>query len=445
MKIILEDFLSELEKKNPNEPEFIQAVQSVSEHIVPYINSQQDLLELNILERIVEPERSILFKITWIDDDGNVHVNKGYRVQMNSALGPYKGGLRFHPSVNLSILKFLAFEQTFKNSLTGLSLGSGKGGADFDPRGRSEREIMRFCQAFIAELHRHIGAELDVPAGDIGVAEREVGFMFGKYKQLSNEFTGVLTGKGQSWGGSKIRKEATGYGVIYFLDLMLKERGDTLKGKRVCISGAGNVARGAAYKAIELGAKVLTLSNINGTLYDPEGFTKEMIDYVENFKLSGKTDLKDFAKKYHAQYLESKKPWSIPNDIAIPCATQNEVNEQDANQLIEHGCHYVIEGANMPCDLDAVGLFNKHKISYAPGKAANAGGVAVSGLEMAQNKLGYGWTAEEVDSKLKEIMDTIHSTCVQYGKEDGYVNYEKGADIGGFVKVADAMKAQGVL
>lgn len=445
MSIQLNDFIEQLKEKNPNEPEFVQSVKNVAEHIIPYVNSRPDLLELNILDRIVEPERSILFRVTWMDDQGNVQVNKGYRVQMNSALGPYKGGLRFHPSVDLSIMKFLAFEQTFKNSLTGISLGSGKGGADFDPRGRSTNEIMRFCQSFVSELYRHIGAELDVPAGDIGVGEREIGYIFGQYKKLSNEFTGVITGKGVSWGGSRVRKEATGYGVIYFLNLVLHENRDGLKGKKVCISGAGNVARGAAHKAIELGARVLTMSNMHGTLYKPEGFTYELIDKLEDYKLSGGRDLRAFGDEHGIEFLEDKKPWEIACDIALPCATQNEVGGDDARTLASNGCAYIIEGANMPCDSEALKVIQAKGITHAPGKASNAGGVSVSGLEMAQNKLGYGWTSEEVDAKLKEIMQTIHSTCARYGKENGRINYEKGADIGGFIKVADAMKAQGVL
>ncbi len=451
MKLNLDEFVKRIEEKNPNEPEFVQSVKAVAANIIPYVNERNDLLELNILERLVEPERSILFQVTWVDDSGTVHVNKGYRVQMSSSLGPYKGGLRFHPSVNLSIMKFLAFEQTFKNSLTGLSLGSGKGGADFDPTDRSDLEIMRFCQAFVSELYRHIGAELDVPAGDIGVSEREVGYMFGKYKKLRNEFTGVITGKGPSWGGSLVRKEATGYGVIYFLELMLKRNDEELKGQRICISGAGNVSRGAAHKAIESGAKVLAVSNINGTLYDSDGFTKEMIDELEAFKAAGKRDLKEFASKHNLEYIEKSKPWSIECDVALPCATQNELEEKDAQELIKNGCRYVVEGANMPSTADAIRVFRDNSINYAPGKAANAGGVAVSGLEMAQNKLGYSWTSEEVDGRLKDIMRTIHDTCVRYGKsedsksEGGEVDYVKGADIGGFVKVADAMKAQGIL
>lgn len=445
MSIDKQIFLKQLHQNNPHEPEFIQAVQSVSEYLIPYLNTREDLLHLKILERLIEPDRMIVFKITWTDDKSDIQVNKGYRVQMNSVLGPYKGGIRFHPSVNPSILKFLAFEQTLKNSLTGLSLGGAKGGADFDPRGRSDAEIMRFCQAYMSELSRHIGAELDVPAGDIGVSEREIGYMFGQYRKLKNEFNGVITGKGVNWGGSNIRKEATGYGLIYFLTMMLSGSQDSLEGKRVCISGAGNVARGAAYKAIELGATVLALSNIDGTIYYEHGFTKEIINSLEVFKSAGNTDLSTFAAAHEIDFLPGKKPWAIPCDIALPCATQNELNEEDALSLTNNNCYYVVEGANMPCDKAAIKVFHEKKIHYAPGKAANAGGVAVSGLEMAQNKLGYSWSAEKVDNMLQEIMKTIYDTCVFYGKDEEYINYEKGADIGGFVKVAEGMKAQGVL
>ena len=437
----LTSFLDYVAKHNPNQPEFLQAVEEIVTDVVPYVTANApELLKIKLLERMVEPERTVSFRVVWTDDRNNIQVNRGYRVQMNSALGPYKGGLRFSPTVNLSILKFLAFEQTFKNSLTGLPLGSGKGGADFDPRDKSDTEIMRFCQAFMSELYRHIGAETDVPAGDIGVGEREIGYLFGQYKRLQNNFTGVLTGKGPSWAGSFIRPEATGFGLLYFVERMLYEAGNSLKGKVVAISGAGNVAYHAALKAIALGAKVITLSNSTGTIYDKNGFSVEKLDYV----ISLKRNLQDYTKRYPAEFHPDKKPWAFKCDIALPCATQNELDAQDALQLIENGCICVAEGANMPCTLDAVKVIQKAKIGYAPGKASNAGGVAVSGLEMSQNRVGQQWPAEQVDTMLKKIMHDIHDTCVHYGREkNGTINYLKGANIGGFLKVASAMKAQG--
>ena len=439
-----QSFIEDVDKRNPNQPEFLQAVREIADDIVPYIEKYApDFIDLKLLERMVEPERTVSFRVVWQDDQNNIQVNRGYRVQMNSALGPYKGGLRFSPTVNLSILKFLAFEQTFKNSLTGLPLGAGKGGADFDPKGKSDNEIMRFCQSFMTELYRHIGSETDVPAGDIGVGEREIGYLFGQYKRIQNNFTGVLTGKGPTWGGSFIRPEATGFGLLYFVERMLYENEDSLKGKTVTISGAGNVAYYAAIKAISLGAKVITVSNSNGTIYDENGFTVEKLDFVNSLK----RNLQEYTTRYPgAAYHAGKKPWEFKCDIALPCATQNELNEEDAKLLIKNGCICIAEGANMPSTENAVKEILKSKILYAPGKAANAGGVAVSGLEMSQNRIGQQWTAEEVDSKLKKIMHDIHDTCLHYGKDkNGRTNYMKGANIGGFVKVATAMRAQGLV
>lgn len=443
MSSYFESFIDYVTVRNPNQPEYLQAVREVTEDIIPYMEANAvDLIDAKLLERISEPERVISFRVVWMDDDNNVQVNRGYRVQMNSALGPYKGGLRFSPTVDLSVLKFLAFEQTFKNSLTGLPLGAGKGGADFDPKGKSDNEIMRFCQSFMTELFRHIGADTDVPAGDIGVGEREIGYLFGQYKRLRNNFTGVLTGKGPAWGGSFIRPEATGFGLLYFVERMFYETQNTLKGKTVAISGAGNVAYYAALKAISLGAKVVTISNSNGTIYDEHGFSQEKLDYVNTLK----RNLEAYTTRFPAEYHEGKKPWQFACDIALPCATQNELDEQDVRQLLKNGCICIAEGANMPCTELAVKAILKSKILYAPGKAANAGGVAVSGLEMSQNRVGQQWTADKVDGKLKKIMQEIHDTCVHYGKDkNGVINYLKGANIGGFVKVADAMRAQGVV
>ena len=446
MEKIIKQFLSEVNQKNQNEPEFMQAVTEVAETVIPYIVSQDIYYGQNILLRMVEPERVVSFRVAWIDDNEEIQVNRGYRIEMNSAIGPYKGGLRFHPSVNLSILKFLAFEQVFKNALTTLPMGGGKGGSDFDPKGKSDTEVMRFCQSFMTELFRHIGPNKDIPAGDIGVGGREIGYLFGQYKRLKNEFSGVLTGKGVSWGGSLIRPEATGYGVVYFIDEMLKASNQGLKGKSVVISGSGNVAQYATEKCINMGAKVLTLSDSSGYIYDKEGIGKEKLEYLMELKNVKRDRISAYVKKYpKAQFHADKNPWSVVCDIAIPCATQNELKVDDAKILIKNGCKTVGEGANMPCTADAVNLFLENKILYAPGKASNAGGVAVSGLEMAQNSLKYTWSREVVDGKLKEIMSDIHSSCVKYGASKGHVNYVKGANIAGFVKVADAMLAQGVV
>lgn len=438
------NFIDYVESQNPHEPEFLQAVTEVVEDLIPYINEHHpEYADLKILERLVEPERVVSFRVAWVDDQNNVQVNKGYRVQMNSAIGPYKGGLRFSPTVNLSILKFLAFEQVFKNALTSLPIGGGKGGSNFDPKGKSDNEIMRFCQAFMTELYRHIGSETDVPAGDIGVGGREIGYLFGQYKRIQNNFTGVLTGKGVQWGGSYIRPEATGYGLLYFVQNIFENENDTLDGKVVAISGAGNVAYYAAEKALSFGAKVITLSNSTGTIYDKDGFTHEKLTYIA--KLG--RNLESFPEKYpSATFHAGEKPWQFACDIALPCATQNELNEADAKQLIANGCTCVAEGANMPSTAEAIKVFHQAKIAYAPGKAANAGGVAVSGLEMSQNSIGQQWNSAKVDDRLKAIMENIYKTCVRYGKEkDGYINYLKGANLGGFIKVAEAMKAQGVL
>ena len=396
--------------------------------------------------RMVEPERVLMFRVNWVDDNGEIQVNRGYRIQMNSAIGPYKGGLRFHPTVNLSILKFLALEQVFKNSLTTLPMGAGKGGSDFDPKGKSDGEVMRFCQSFMTELYRYIGPNTDVPAGDIGVGGREIGYMFGQYKKLKKEFSGVLTGKGLSWGGSLIRPEATGYGAVYFAENMLKHVSDSIKGKTVTISGSGNVAQYAAEKCLHLSAKVISMSDSSGTIFDKEGIDKEKLAYIMNLKNNERGRISEYTKKYpNAKFLKNKTPWDIPCDIALPCATQNELKEKDAKSLINNGCICVSEGANMPCVPGAIKVFKAHKILYAPGKASNAGGVAVSGLEMAQNSLRYSWSRDEVDSKLQEIMNDIHASCLTHGQEKGWVDYEKGANIAGFIKVADAMLAQGIV
>jgi glutamate dehydrogenase (NADP+) len=447
MKKIIEDFLDLVKVRNGQEPEFMQAVQEVAETVIPYIVKHDIYHGKNILLRMVEPERAITFRVNWVDDQGEIQVNRGYRIQMNSAIGPYKGGLRFHPTVNMSILKFLAFEQVFKNSLTTLPMGGGKGGSDFDPKGKSDGEIMRFCHAFMSELFRHIGPQTDVPAGDIGVGAREIGFLFGMYKKLRNEFTGVLTGKGLSWGGSLIRPEATGYGNVYFAQCMLDTKNDTFKGKKVVISGSGNVAQYAAEKTLHLGGKVLTLSDSSGYIYDQEGINKERLAHVMELKNVKRGRIAEYVKKYpKAKFVEGKTPWEIACDIALPCATQNELNGDDAKMLLKNGCICVSEGANMPSTIEAITVFQKARILFAPGKASNAGGVATSGLEMTQNSLRYNWTREEVDKKLMEIMVDIHKSCIAYGKqEDGYVDYVKGANIAGFVKVADAMLSQGVV
>ena len=433
--------------KNPGENEFHQAVREVVESVAPMIVENPQLLKLKVMERIVEPERVVMFRVPWVSDSGEVMINKGYRIQMNSAIGPYKGGVRFHPSVNLSILKFLAFEQTFKNSLTTLPMGGGKGGSDFDPKGKSDMEVMRFCQSFITELYRHIGPDTDVPAGDIGVGGREVAYMFGQYKRLANEFTGTFTGKGLSFGGSLIRPEATGYGACYFGQAMLATRGESYKGKTVAISGSGNVAQYAAQKATALGAKVVTLSDSNGFIYDPDGIDEEKLKYVFLLKNVQRGRIREYAEKYpSATYTANERPWSVKCDIAMPCATQNELNAEQADMLLKNGCKCVVEGANMPTTPEAIAKFQAAKILYSPGKASNAGGVATSGLEMTQNSMRLGWSKEEVDEKLKGIMANIHSRCVEYGTEpDGYINYVKGANIAGFMKVADAMLAQGIV
>jgi glutamate dehydrogenase (NADP+) len=443
----IKSFLDLVAERNGHEPEFMQAVQEVAETVIPYI-AQHDIYNgKNILLRMVEPERVVTFRVCWVDDQGEIQVNRGYRIQMNSAIGPYKGGLRFHPTVNMSILKFLAFEQVFKNSLTTLPMGGGKGGADFDPKGKSDGEIMRFCHAFMSELFRHIGNYTDVPAGDIGVGAREIGFMFGMYKKLRNEFTGVLTGKGLSWGGSLIRPEATGYGNVYFAQSMLRTKDDSFEGKTVVISGSGNVAQYAAEKAIQLGAKVITMSDSSGYVVDSEGIDADKLAYIMELKNVKRGRISEYVKKYpSAKFVEGKTPWGEKCHIALPCATQNELNDEDARTLIANGCICVSEGANMPSTNEAIKEFHKARILFAPGKASNAGGVATSGLEMTQNSMRYSWTREEVDKKLQDIMSDIHKSCIAYGTEDdGYVDYVKGANIAGFVKVADAMLAQGVV
>ena len=447
MKEKIEGFLDLVRERNGHEPEFMQAVEEVAETVIPYIVNNDIYHGKNILLRMVEPERVISFRVCWVDDKGEIQVNRGYRVQMNSAIGPYKGGLRFHPTVNMSILKFLAFEQVFKNSLTTLPMGGGKGGSDFDPKGKSDNEIMRFCHSFMSELFRHIGPNTDIPAGDIGVGSREIGFLFGMYKKLRNEFTGVLTGKGMSWGGSLIRPEATGYGCVYFAQSMLNTKGQEIKGKTVVISGSGNVAQYAAEKVIALGGKVITLSDSSGFILDQDGINEEKLKHVMHLKNVERGRIKSYVSKYpNAQFFEGQTPWHVSCDIAMPCATQNELGGTDAKILIDNGCVCISEGANMPSTKDAIKVFHDAKILFAPGKASNAGGVATSGLEMTQNSLRYNWTREEVDAKLKEIMNQIHDSCIEFGKnEDGYIDYVKGANIAGFVKVADAMLAQGVV
>tara|TARA_B000000477_G_scaffold43621_1_gene37079 strand:- start:94 stop:1437 length:1344 start_codon:yes stop_codon:yes gene_type:complete len=447
MKRKIDAFLKIVRKRDGHEPEFMQAVEEVAETVIPYIIENDIYHGKNILMRMCEPERAITFRVSWMDDKGEIWVNRGYRIQMNSAIGPYKGGLRFHPSVNMSILKFLAFEQVFKNSLTTLPMGGGKGGSDFDPKGRSESEIMRFCQAFMTELYRHIGPDTDVPAGDIGVGGREIGYMYGQYRKLANEFTGVLTGKGITWGGSLIRPEATGYGTVYFAQDMLASVNDGIKGKKVVISGSGNVAQYAAEKILHFGGKVLTMSDSSGYIYDSSGINEEKLKFIMYLKNVQRGRISEYVKKYpKAVFKKGKTPWTVPCDMALPCATQNELNEEDAKKLVANGCKCVSEGANMPSTKGAVDFFIKSKILYAPGKASNAGGVATSGLEMTQNSLRYNWSREEVDEKLREIMLSIHNSCIEHGKQkNGYVNYVKGANIAGFVKVADAMIAQGVI
>ncbi len=443
---MLSQFMSELERRNGGEVEFQQAVREVAETIFPFIADFPRYREAALFERLVEPERTLMFRVAWVDDKGDVQVNRGYRVQFSSAIGPYKGGLRFHPSVNLSILKFLGFEQIFKNSLTGLPLGGGKGGSDFDPKGKSDAEVMRFCQSFMTELYRHVGADTDVPAGDIGVGGREIGFLFGQYKRLANEFTGVLTGKGHGWGGSLMRPEATGYGAVYFAVEMLKTRGETMSQKSIIISGSGNVAQGVAQKALALGAKVLTMSDSDGYIFDKEGMNEEKLAFIMQLKNEKRGRIKEYATKFGARYVEGAAPWGEKADLVFPCATQNELDIAGAERLIENKVIAVIEGANMPTTIEATSMLHEAGILFAPGKASNAGGVATSGLEMSQNSQRLYWTAEEVDARLKEIMQNIHTTCITYGDDGkGNVNYVKGANIGGFVRVADAMLAQGVI
>ena len=441
----LDEFMQGLIKRNPGEIEFHQAVEEVAASVIPFINEHPQYVENRILERMTEPDRTIIFRVCWEDDEGNVRTNRGYRIQFNNAIGPYKGGLRFHPSVNLSILKFLGFEQTFKNSLTTLPMGSGKGGADFNPKGKSEREIMRFCQAFMTELSKHIGENVDVPAGDIGVGAREISYMFGQYKRLKNEFTGVLTGKALEFGGSLIRKEATGYGCAYFMEEMLKHQGDAIKGKSCLVSGSGNVAQFCAQKIMHLGGNVLTLSDSSGFIHDPDGLNEEKLDYIIDLKTNRRGRISEFAEKFKCKFHKDKRPWSIKADLAFPCATQNELELPDAKLLIKNGCRAVAEGANMPTTKDAIDAFHKAKIIFSPGKASNAGGVSVSGLEMTQNSIRLSWQREELEERLKTIMHDIHQQCVNYGTEKDHVDYIKGANIAGFVKVAEAMVAYGVI
>jgi glutamate dehydrogenase (NADP+) len=440
-----EEFMAGIKAKNPHEPEFHQAVAEVAESLGHFLEKNPKYQEAKILERIAEPERVIMFRVPWMGDKGEVQLNRGYRIEMNSAIGPYKGGLRFHPSVNLSILKFLAFEQVFKNSLTTLPMGGGKGGSDFDPKEKTDNEVMRFCQSFMNELFRHIGADTDVPAGDIGVGSREIGYLYGQYKKLRNEFTGVFTGKGLSWGGSLIRPEATGYGCVYFVQEMLKTRGESLKGKVCVVSGSGNVAQYTAEKLIELGSKVVTLSDSSGYIYDEDGIDRKKLVFVMELKNVQRGRIKECVKKFGCKYFEDQRPWGVKCDLAFPSATQNEIEEVDAKSLVKNGCIAVGEGANMPSSPQAIEVFQKAKILYAPGKAANAGGVATSGLEMSQNSMRLSWSREEVDRRLREIMIAIHEQCARYGKEAGYINYVNGANIAGFVKVADAMLAQGLV
>jgi glutamate dehydrogenase (NADP+) len=444
LDVQVNEFMAKVIARNQGETEFHQAVKEVVESLMPFLEENPEYKFAKVLERMTEPERVIMFRIPWFDDKGNIQINRGFRIEMNSAIGPYKGGLRFHPTVNLGILKFLAFEQAFKNSLTTLPMGGGKGGSDFDPKGKSDNEVMRFCQSFMTELQRHIGPNTDVPAGDIGVGGREIGYMFGQYKRIRNEFTGILTGKGLEWGGSLIRPEATGYGAVYFASEMLNTKNDSFKGKTVAISGSGNVAQYAVEKVLELGGKVVTLSDSSGTIYDPNGIDEEKLRYVMELKNIKRGRISEYAEKYSVSYFEGKRPWSVQCDIALPCATQNEIDMDDAKTLVKNGCTVVSEGANMPSTPEAVEVFLEAKILFGPGKAANAGGVAVSGLEMTQNSMRLSWTREEVDGRLQDIMKNIHETCVKHGKDEtGFVNYVIGANIGGFIKIANAMMAQG--
>ncbi len=445
MSEALAKFMEKVKAKDPGQPEFHQAVYEVAESLMPFIEANPKYQKAKILERMVEPERVILFRVPWVDDKGEVQVNRGYRIQMNSAIGPYKGGLRFHRSVNLGILKFLAFEQVFKNALTTLPMGGGKGGSDFDPVGKSEGEVMRFCHSFMMELFRHIGPDTDVPAGDIGVGAREIGYLFGMYKKLRNEWTGVLTGKGRNWGGSRIRPEATGYGVVYFAEEMLKTKGNSIDGKTVVVSGFGNVSWGAVLKCSHLGAKVVTLSGPDGYIYDPDGIKGEKIDFMLEMRASCRDKVQDYADKFGVQFFPGKRPWEVKADVYLPCATQNELDKSDAEKIVKNGGICVTEGANMPCTPEAVNLFVQNKLLFSPGKASNAGGVSVSGLEMTQNAMHIYWTAEEVDKQLHQIMTAIHEQCVEHGTKNGYTNYVNGANIAGFIKVADSMIEQGPL
>jgi len=445
-KAQIDTFMDLVRAKNPNEPEFLQAVEEVAETVIPFVENNPKYKEAKILERMAEPERVILFRVPWLDDEGNFQINRGYRIEMNSAIGPYKGGLRFHPSVNLSILKFLAYEQVLKNSLTTLPMGGGKGGSDFDPKGKSDNEVMKFCQSFMTELSRHIGADTDVPAGDIGVGGREIGFLFGQYKRIRNEFTGVLTGKGLEFGGSLIRPEATGYGTVYFAENMLKTKDDSFKGKTVVVSGSGNVAQYACEKVTQLGGKVVTLSDSKGFIYDPEGIDANKLAWVMDLKNNKRGRIKEYADHFDGvEFFEGQRPWGVPCDVALPCATQNELDGENADVLLNNGVICVSEGANMPSTPEAVHKFQSAEILYAPGKASNAGGVAVSGLEMSQNAERLSWSSEQVDQKLHTIMNSIHNECVKYGTEGEYVDYVKGANVAGFIKVADAMIAQGLV
>lgn len=440
----IDSFMKMVEKRNPGQSEFLQAVYEVALNVIPFMEQHPEYKKANILERMIEAERILIFRVPWVDDKGNFCVNRGFRVQMNNAIGPYKGGLRFHPNVSLSVLKFLAFEQTFKNSLTTLPMGGGKGGADFDPKGKSDNEVMRFCQSFMTELFRHIGKDTDIPAGDIGVGSREIGFLFGQYKRLSNQFNGVLTGKGFAYGGSLIRPEATGYGLLYFVDEMLKTKGDSIKGKKVLISGSGNVAQYAIEKTLAFGGIPITASDSDGFVYDPKGIDATKLAYLMNLKNIKRGRIIEYAEEFGCQYFEGERPWKIPCDVALPCAVQNELNEDDAQLLISNGCKLVAEGANMPTTPEAISMLQNNGVLYAPGKATNAGGVAVSGLEMSQNSARLYWTREDVESRLKIIMQKIHDQCSQYGKDaDGNIDYLKGANIAGFVRVADAMLAEG--
>ena len=441
----VKEFMSYVESRSHGEKEFHQAVDEVVESLWDFLQDHPDYMHAKVLERMIEPERVLMFRVPWRNDRGEVEVNRGYRVEFNSAIGPYKGGLRFHPSVNLGILKFLGFEQVFKNSLTTLPMGGGKGGSDFDPKGKSDNEVMSFCQSFMSELCRHIGNNTDVPAGDIGVGGREIGYMFGQYKRIRNEFTGVLTGKGLNWGGSLIRPEATGYGCVYFAEEMLKTKGDSFNGKTVTVSGSGNVAQYATEKVNDLGGKVVTLSDSSGTIYDKDGIDSEKLAFIMDLKNVKRGRIKEYADKYNVDYFEGERPWGVACDVALPCATQNELNHDEAKGLVKNGCLAVAEGANMPTEPDAVNLFLEKKILFGPGKAANAGGVAVSGLEMSQNSMRLSWSREEVDERLHNIMKDIHTACMKHGSDSGYTNYVKGANIAGFIKVADAMIDQGVV